>query len=450
VEQNLERTKAANFLYLLQAYRNTDMKDEEIAAGLNINLNSIYVLKSRLSDKISEHLSGNIYSNNEELIRQLHQLPAVCFGSSREIAIIFLQKLEKDLLIFDMHNELLVVYSALKKIHLYSDQYYHYSQLYNRHVAFNLSLEKCEESLGAFNRALAQYNFSRLPRHFETLTFLVNEVNDHFQLNPSRQVQIIKNFMTLQLRIFTNAGVHKEIETEELLRQTEKLLTDLPTASLHKKWIHTFDFLAFEYYNQCGQFVRASKYFTRICEQLSTLLLSTHIAITSRFLISQGLFLYNYPAQEAAVQPEKLLSDPCDTHTAVNLAIYLAMRAFDAGKKKEAAQRINEVINNNSFKDYFHINTDLKLTLAFFYISMGEFDLADYLMKNVGRKIKSEKFDQYTNVLGLIKIFNADIKQNNSKVTPKQKDEFILFLARNKHAQEMLVHLLPHLKRKYA
>jgi hypothetical protein len=81
---------------------------------------------------------------------------------------------------------------------------------------------------------------------------------------------------------------------------------------------------------------------------------------------------------------------------------------------------------------------------------MGEFDLADYLMKNVGRKIKSEKFDGYTNVLGLIKIFTADIKQNNSKVTPKQKDEFILFLARNTHEQEMLVHLLPHLKRKYA
>ncbi|MCE3259511.1 MAG: hypothetical protein K0S12_1152, partial [Bacteroidetes bacterium] len=185
VEETLVKNKADNFLFLLKSYRNS-VEDSQIIEELQLNSNSFYVLKSRLYDRIQDHLSGDIYLNQEELLKQLHQIPDMCMNESREVATAFLQKLEKDLLEYDLHSELLIVYSALKKIHLYSEKYFHYSQLFNKHIAFSLSLEKSEETLGNFNRVMGQYNFSRSPKFQDTLFFLRKEINDHFALNQSR------------------------------------------------------------------------------------------------------------------------------------------------------------------------------------------------------------------------------------------------------------------------
>jgi hypothetical protein len=201
VEAALIKNKADNFLFLFKSYRDNTLNDEEISTQLNLSSNSFYVLKSRLYDRIQEFLSGDVHANKEEVMRLLHQIPARCFSSSREVATAFLEKLEKDLLYYNMHHELLVVYSALKKIQLYSEKYFHYSQLYNKHVAFSMSHEKSEELLGNFVRLLGQYNFSRSSKLLETLQFLRKSVNDHFALNRSRQIEIILNVMDVQLDI---------------------------------------------------------------------------------------------------------------------------------------------------------------------------------------------------------------------------------------------------------
>jgi tetratricopeptide (TPR) repeat protein len=449
IEETLQKNKAENFLYLLRSYRNTELRDQDIAKELSINPNSLYVLKSRLNDKIQEHLSGDIFTDKEEVLKQLHQIPEICYGSSREIATTFLQKLETDLLMYDMHNELLVVYSALKKIHMYSEKYFHYSQSYNRHTAFNISLEKCEEILGNFNRVLGQYNFARSPRQLETLVFLNKEVNDHFALNPSRQLEVIKNFIELELAIFTYGSTANTHNTEEVLQHTHKMLVDLPSSSLHKNWINALDYLFFEYYRKTGQLKMAMTYYEKVNNNIDTLLLYTHIALTSKFLISKLNFLQEGGRTSELEQDKNILYDVEDKHTGVLMGIYKAMCAYHKGSYKEAASKLNEIINTNSFKDFFHINTEVKLTLAFVYIQMKEFDLADNLVKNIYRKIKSEELTGYSNVLDLIKVFNADIK-NNGKVTEKQRDDFVLFLARNNKESEILSHLVNELKKKYS
>jgi len=451
IETTLIKNKADNFLFLLQTYRTSEIKDMEIAKTLNINSNSLYVLKSRLNDKIQEHLSGDIHSNKEEVLKQLHQIPEICFGSSREVAATFLLKLEKDLLLYDMHNELLVVYSALKKIHLYSDKYFHYSQLYNKHTAFNLSLEKCEEILGSFNRVLAQYNFSRSPKLFDSLLFLSKEVSDHFTLNQSRQIKLIKSIVELELSVLFNKTLNNEFNVGETLTQTEKMLNDLPDSSLHKKWINALNFISFEYYRKTGQLNQATVYFDKLDAIKNTLLLYTNVCLTSRFLISRLCFLQEQNRIEELLDEDTntILIDNEDTHAVVLLGIYNAMLSYYRKNYKEAASKLNEIINSNSFKDYFHINTDVKLTLAFIYITIKEYDLADSLLKNIYRKIKSEEMNNYTNVLDLIKIFNADIKQNG-KVTSKQKDDYILFQARNINESKLLNHLEHELKKKYS
>jgi hypothetical protein len=451
IEEGFEKNKAENFLYLFRSYR-SEVDDEEIQKTLKLSSNSFYVLKSRLFDRIQEHLSGDIHQSRELLLKKLNEIPELCVTEPREVAIAYLQKLEKDLLEFDMHNELFVVYSALKKANLYSDRYFHYSQLYNKHIAFSLSLEKSEEILGNFTQMLGQYDFSRSQRLLDTLLFLRKDIGDHYTLNPSRQIEITRNFIELQLGIFCDGVADAAANTAQLLSDTRKLIDELPQSSQFKSWIPALNYLSFEYYYKTGQAKQAAQYFEQVESKLQTLLLYTNICKTSKFLASRIAYLQEQ-GRQADLSREKSgieVYDEADVHSRVLLGIYNAMIAYFAGNIKESCAKLNEVLNENSFKDYFHINTEVKLSLAYMYLQQKEYDLADSIIKSIYRKIKSEKIENYPNVLNLIKVFEQEIKEPSNKASSKQKDDFTLFAARNSGPSSLLKHLAFELKKKYS
>ena len=144
LRESFKKTRADNFVYLLEVYREGKQSDKETVGKLGATSNSFYVLKSRLYARIQEYLSEGVFDDQETMIRELLQVPEVCFNRPRETAIAFLQKLEEEFLRYDLHNDLMVVYSALKKMHLHSEKYFHYSQLFNKHAGLGLSIEKAE------------------------------------------------------------------------------------------------------------------------------------------------------------------------------------------------------------------------------------------------------------------------------------------------------------------
>lgn len=450
IENALVKNKADNFLHLLKSYRQ-NATDNDIIDSLELNSNSFYVLKSRLYDRIQNHLSGDIHFNKEELPKKLVQVQRMCYNESREVMIAYLEKLEKDLLHYDLHNELLVLYSVLKKTHLYSDKYFYYSQLYNKQIAFSLSLEKSEETLGNFSRIMAQYNFSRSEKHKETLFFIRREIGNIYTLNPSRQIELIKNFIDLQLLIFCDAELDAPINAEQLLLQTRKLISELPDSSAYKDWQPALDYLCFEYYFRKGMNKMAEPYFAKLEEGFNTILLYSHICPTPKYLLSKIEYLQERGEHLKLTNEDfvDFVVNPNDMHAHVHVGLYAAIKSFYSKHYKEAMNKLNEVINENSFKDYFHINTDIKLTLCFVYLCIKEYDLAESLIKSIYRKIKSEKIETYPHVLDLIKVFETDIKQNGSKISQKQKDGFTLFSARNIGQYKLLTHLFFELKQKY-
>jgi hypothetical protein len=452
LEQQFIKTKADNFLYLSRSYRKGNIKDEEIITHLNLNANSFYVLKSRLYSKIKKQISEDIDVNKESVLNDLNQLQEICYNQPREIAAAFLEKLEEDLLKFDMHSELLLVYSALKKIYLQSENYFHYSQLYNKHVAFWLSLEKSEAILGNFNQILAEYEFSKSQLTLSKLSFLQQEIQNHLNLNPSRQIEIIKNLADIELFLSGSELIGNDFDVEKTLNETFQKINELPDSSGRKKWQVAIDYLYFEYYKRNGASskVKTLQYYQKLNSQLSTLLLYNSICLTPGFLISKLQFL-NETGQVSDLlneDPSVILSDPYDSYSKVMLAIYNSIRSYYLGKVKEAISLLNEVLNTLSFKDLFHISTEIKLTLSYFYIQQKEFDMAENLTKSIYRKIKSEEeLNGYKNVLDLIKLFSFEI--NDSDDDAKKKDTFILFTARNTGKHAVLNHLLPELKKKF-
>lgn len=453
IEKTLLKSKADNFVLLLQSYRKGGITDKEISSQLGINSNSFYVLKSRLYDKIQETLSVDIFISQESIIKQLLQVPEVCFNSPREIAIAFLHKLETELLRFDSHNELQIVYSALKKMHLYSDKYFHYSSLFNKHVALGLSLEKAEETLGNFNRLLGQYDFSKSQELLDALYFIKKEIINLYTLNPSRQIEIIKNIIDLQLIVFCFQNKSGEFDTEELLQNIRKVFNELPETSAYKKWEIVIDYLCFEYYQSIFQNKAALLYFEKVNSRLPFFLLYNNICLTSKFLISKIKFCSELnKIEEISANPTstQLLFDISDTHAKVLIGVYNSMLYFNQKKYKDAISCLNEIVNTISFKDYFHQNLNVKLTLAYFYIIIEDYDLVENILIGISRKIKSEKLERYSHVLHLIKAFDIEINKNsNIKSSSKTSDLLTLFLANNLKNNELLTHLIPELKRKY-
>jgi hypothetical protein len=67
LEKSLINSKADKFLFLLREYKKSDVDDSVLQENLKITSNSYYVLKSRLYDRIQEHLSGDIHASKEEV-----------------------------------------------------------------------------------------------------------------------------------------------------------------------------------------------------------------------------------------------------------------------------------------------------------------------------------------------------------------------------------------------
>lgn len=347
----------------------------------------------------------------------------------------------------------MVVYSALKKMHLYSEKYFYYSQLFNKHAGLGLSLEKAEEILGNFNRMLGQYNFSKNQQYLDTLNFLRIEIANLYALNPSRQIEMIRNFIELQLIIYAQETNSIEHNTEELLQSTRKIFSELPETAAQKKWEIVLDYLCFEYYFSKNELKAALQYYEKVNAHITTFLLYNNICLASRFLISKIKFCDELDRIEdlEMIKPGgELLSDSADIHARVLIGIYTAMLSFKHKKIKEAINILNDILNTVSFKDFFHESINVKMTLAYFYLVLKDFDLVEITLKSVSRKIKTEEPDKYSQVLFLIKVFDNEMGNTGSaKSINKSKDLFTLFLANNTKNNEVLGHLIPELKRKY-
>ena len=457
IEKNLIKNKADRFLLLLRLYKNTTHTDKEIRQQLGVNANAFYVLKSRLYDKIQESLSCDMFIDQEKTIKLLLKVPEICLSTPRETAIAYLEKLEKELNRFNMHNELLVIYSALKKMHLYSDKYYYYSQLYNKQVSFGLSLEKSEELLGNFCRLLMQYDLSKSTELFEKLNFIKTEIINIFNLCASRQIELIKNLVELQLIIFCSNNSNSKQSAGDLIQQTRIIFDDLPATIIQKKWELVFDFLCFEYYYSINSNQETKIYYEKVNAQFSNLLLYNHICFVSRFLISKIKFCEEQQLMSTLyleTNKDAILYDPEDEHTQISICLYHSMIYFNQKKYKEAIELLVNVHDQFVLKNYSQLYLNIKLTLIYYQIVAKEYDKALLNIKTVtsiiSRKIKATNTEDYNHLSYVIKTFNLIIsKEALNKNIFKQRDFIILFMANNHKNKEFLAHLIPELKRKY-
>ena len=122
----------------------------EIREYLGLSTNAFTTLGSRLKNKIENHLVEIAESPKDDLLRKLQNIDDLLFSQEPRKAVATLKKLEYELKRYDLSNELTVVYKHLKWFYLNKPEYFTYSKLYNRHVAYSLALDKAEDILGNY------------------------------------------------------------------------------------------------------------------------------------------------------------------------------------------------------------------------------------------------------------------------------------------------------------
>ena len=430
IELELVNNKSENFLLLFRSYRHTKIKDDKLLIELDCKENAFYVLKSRLYDKIQNNLmikDKNKFADypvNQQipLMQYLYEYP-------RETALAILHKMEKQYEDDDIPGDLIQLYSVLKKAYYHSDKYYTYSQLYNKQVAYKISLEKAEDTLFNFSKALANYYFSRSENDKSLMLVLLQEIENIYSLNQSHRVELIKHFIVIQVLLFTDIQLNNEEPIEDLLEKCQKIIDLYSNDKQITYFKQVFNYFQFEYCSKINQAKKTMNYFSLVNEHNRTWLLQNNTCLAFKFLLSRiNIFIKLNKKSDLEDFIDGVLLDNNDFYTVVGFTLYRSLAKFYNEKLAEATIILAKLVNDSTLKDFLYLEIELKLTLAFLYFKQSEFQLADELIKSVYRKVNKTEYQNakvFIQLLDLIMNSKTKIKNKEYRVN-KLKEQFNL------------------------
>jgi hypothetical protein len=445
IYDSLMESNAEKSAYLLKALRERQLSDSKIMVELEVNANAYYTLRSRLNQKIEEQLLQQMESPRTDILRKVANLNEMLFTKKRTISIATLKKLEKELQNYDLASELTVVYKSLKKLHINSPDYFTYSQLYNRHVAYMLAVDKAEDLLAEYFKKYGSYYLTADETEKLGLTLLVKEMQNVAKLYESHRLYIYQSLMLIYHRLFveTDDNLQQEGESiEDIFAHTQKIFE---TYNLDPLYFHlnlVFEFLRLEYYNHYKVFRQAEKYFEEVNDAASTLLVNyPTLTFSVQFFVSKfERSLRLGTVKELYTENERVFadieSDPMDIPKHLIYVTYRALCCYYVEKYEEAAKLINGLINEVSLKKYPFAQMEIKALLALQYCLLRDFELFNQHSNSIQRQIRMFGKDECENVLLFLKILKIATseakKEKPKKITaliPKFKEAKVSYFS---------------------
>lgn len=410
----LKENRADKFLILLNHFRDeSKISESELLEKLDVKQAAFYTLKSRLIDKIQEFLYKNTADTRVELLQNVANVEHLVYQTQPETAISILKKLEKELIEHDMPSELIIVYKALKKLHIHSEKYYEYQQLYNKHVAFNLAHDKAEEILSLFCKTLGEYSLSKNSDTLDILVLYKKEMSNVCRLYQSHHLTIYKNILFSHFALFS--PVEKEMKDdetiEEMLKESLSIIESHPEDRTYKHILNVINFLYFEYYNNLKLYKNATKYFEAISNNMESFLFLNHCCFVYRFLISKIEWFIIEKKEATLINEEEVHSyepDVTNLNAFVYFQFYKASAEFYAKNYTATLQTLNKLINEVSFKNISFSEMEAKTFLALVNTICGRHDQAEVNIRSVSRKITEENDEiKYAAASLLLKIIKT-------------------------------------------
>ena len=429
IYDSLINGNAEKSAYLLKAMRDRH-SENKVMVELEVNGNAYYTMRSRLSQKIEEYLVQQMESPRTDLLRKVANIYEVFFTKKKTIAIAMLRKLEKELIEADLVGELPIIYKLLKKLHINSPEYFQFSQLYNRHVAYMLAVDKAEEVLADYFKKYGNYYLSGDATEKFSLELLNNEIYNIANLYESHRLYVYKCCIVIFHRLF--------VDKEEDLKQDEESIEDMFVRvqeifnrhTLDPVYYHLnllFEFLKLEYYNHYKVYKQAERHFEEVSDAAPNLLVNyPYYTFAIQFLTSKldralrlGIETELYAEQEELFADFEPDANNVPQH--VIYTVYRAMCSYYVGRYEETAKLLNSLISDVSLKKYPHAQMEVKALLCLQYCLLKDVDLFNQLSTSVQRNIRMIGKDACENVLVFLKILKISLseakKEKQRKIT---------------------------------
>ncbi len=430
IYDQLVNSNAEKSAYLLKFIRERHMSDAKVMEELDVNTNAYYTLRSRLNQKIEEYLLQQMENPRTDLLKKVANISEIIFTKKRAIAVATLKKLERELQDYDLSNELTIVYKALKKLHLNTAEHYHYSQSYNKHVAYMLALDKAEDLLAEYFKKYGQYFLTGSTADRMSLDILHQELTNVAALyRQGHRFYVYHSAVSTFHRLFVE---RKESDSpdgepiEDILTEVDKLFETYSRDSIYFNLSMVFEFLWLEHYNFYRNYRKAEKFYEEL-NSSTALLLSNFSLFTfpAQFLITKVDRALRLDQEHLLYDENKDLfeeyeSDQNDVPRHITYVCYRALGCYFAGKYEEAARYLNSMLNDMSMKRFPQAHMEVKLLLALQYCIMGEFDLFNQTVNSIQRQIRLNEGEEMEHVQLFIKLMKVSLGENR-----KTKEEKI-------------------------
>jgi hypothetical protein len=425
VKRNLDENNAEKSVLLLETVREENPDDDFLMKKLKVSANAYYALRSRLNQKIEELLVQQLDNPRTDIFRKVLMINEVIFTKSKEIAIATLKKLEKELIKYDLANELTTVYKSLKKLTIHSPTHFHYSQLYNRHIAYMLALDKAEDMLAEYFKRYGDYLLTGSEASQLGLTLMKREMANVSSLYKSHRLFVYNSCIHIFHRLYVDEveELDDETPTEDLLKENEKILSSYRTDSTYFHMNTVFDFLWLSYYDHYKVYRKVENYYNDLNLRSPQLLRNFHLfTFPSNFLIlklkralrknlegelhEQNISLYDEDNIVKADVPQYYIS-----------VIYNALSAYYAHEFKSATKELTILVNDVSWKKYPNALVEARILLVFIhYIArdMEQVKLASTSIQRQIRVIGRENCQVAFAFNQLLKVAMNDMKRNKS------------------------------------
>ncbi len=422
IESNAEKSA-----YLLKSLRERQLSDNKIMTELDVNANAYYTLRSRLNLKIEEFLMGQLESPRTDVLRKVANINEVLFTKKKAISVATLKKLEKELLDYDLANELTVIYKSLKKLNINSPDYFQYSQLYNRHVAYMLAVDKAEDLLADYFKKYGDYTLNGGEVEKLGLSLLMKEMQNVGKLYESHRLYVYQSCMYIFHRLFVEVDDNMQQDgesIEDIFDKVQKIFESYHLDAIYYHLNLVFEFLKLEYYNHYKVYRQAEKYYEEVNDACANLMVNySTFTFPAQFLISKlerhlrtGTEVELYAENESIFLDYEV--DMMDVPKHIIYIVYRAISSYYVGKFDESAKLINGLLNDVSLKKYPYAQLEIKTLLALQYTLMRDFELFNQLSNSIQRQIRlfgKESCENIQLFLKILKIATSEAKKEKAK-----------------------------------
>jgi len=419
---SLINSNAEKSAYLLKFMRENHLTDSKIMEELDVNSNAFYTLRSRLNQKIEEYLIQQIESPRTDILKKVASIQEIFFTKKKAIIIASLKKLEKELISYDLSSELTTVYKYLKRLHINSPDQFHYSQLYNKHIAYMLALDKAEDLLATYFRKYEELFLQGKDINSLQLTLMCNEINNVCNLYQSHRLYVYQSAVNIFHQLFVDFGNEsKETRKETIDEIFEKVDGIIETYGQDTSYYHlrtVFEFLKYEYFEHNNYHETAEKHYEEVNDNASLLLTNYgYYTFSASFLLSKIARSQRLNESEELYEENKVLfvdyeNDENDIGRSLIYMTYRAVVCFFVEKYEEAAKWLNNLLNELSLKKYPEAHLEVKILLALQYCLLRDEELYEQLISSIQRQVRILGKGECEHITIFIKIMKISLKES--------------------------------------